>query len=115
MAYCIMPNHVHVVFAVRRDSSRLNEAGVCSRAEARRTVTTVTDILRLIKGSTARACNAALRRTGPFWQHESYDHVVRNGEELEHTIWYVLNNPVKARLVDSWEQWQWTYCKPNLL
>jgi putative transposase len=103
------------VFTVRRDLSRPNEAGAFRRAEARRTVATVTELLRLIKGSTARACNAALRRTGAFWQHESYDHVVRNGEELEQTIWYVLNNPVKARLVDSWEQWQWTYCKPNLV
>jgi len=24
----------------------------------------------------------------------------------------VLNNPVKAGLAESWEQWPWTYLKP---
>jgi hypothetical protein len=33
----------------------------------------VTDILRLIKGSTARECNKILNHTGSFWQHESYE------------------------------------------
>jgi hypothetical protein len=27
----------------------------------------------------------------------------------------VCDNPVKARLVQSWEQWPWTYVKPALL
>ena len=30
-------------------------------------------------------------------------------------VQYVLDNPVKAGLVDSWNQWPWTYCKPDLL
>ena len=45
---------------------------------------------------------------GSFWQAESYDHVVRNGE-LERIISYVLENPVKAGLVEDWEQWPYTY------
>ena len=109
IAFCIMPNHVHMVF---------DHAGVAERGSVgRRGSSTyrVTRILENLKWYTALKANRSLGRSGLFWQHESYDHVVRNGEELEHTIWYVLNNPVKARLVDSWEQWPWTYCKPNLL
>ncbi len=112
LAYSIMPNHVHVVFElVGQDSSRAEENG---RAETRPTFP-VTNLLRLIKGSTARTCNDLLYRSGAFWQHESYDHVIRSSQELERTIWYVLNNPVKAGLVNSWKGWEWTYCKPGLI
>ena len=107
LAYCIMPNHVHLVFTIRCDY-------VSSvRAEARATSTTsryiMTDILRLIKGATAREANKILNRTGAFWQHESYDRVVRDEKELNRIIGYTINNPVKAGLVKNAEDWKWTY------
>jgi len=107
LAYCIMPNHVHLVFTVRHDFI------TSVRAEARATSTTsryiMTDILRLIKGATAREANKILNRTGAFWQHESYDRVVRDEKELNRIIGYTINNPVKAGLVKNAEDWKWTY------
>lgn len=138
-AFTVMPNHVHmVVGTVGRDSSRPNDlqrgAGrdlsrpdeqgkalklkLDLQPEATREPSSwypLSRILRKIKGPTAVDCNRVLKRTGSFWQHESYDHVIRNGDELERTIWYVLYNPVKAGLVISWEQWPWTYVKPALV
>jgi hypothetical protein len=55
-----------------------------------------------LKGSSARECNLILSRTGQFWEHESFDHFVRAGKFYP-TIKYVLNNPVKARLVNTGE------------
>lgn len=110
LAYCIMPNHVHLVV------SRLAEpTGRVSRADC--PTYTLTDILRKLKWNTALRANRILKRSGAFWQDESYDHVVRTDKELEQTIWYVLNNSVKARLrrVKSWDQWKWTYVKPGIL
>jgi hypothetical protein len=52
-----------------------------------------------------------LGREGAFWQHENYDHFVRSGAELERIIKYVLYNPVKAKLIDDWAKWKWTYSK----
>ena len=69
----------------------------------------MTDILRLIKGSTAREANKILNCTGSFWQHESYDRVVRDEKELNRIIWYTINNPVKAGLVKNAEDWKWSY------
>lgn len=107
LAYCIMPNHAHLVFTIRCDY------GPSVRAEARATSTisrySMTDILRLIKGSTAHEANKILNRTGAFWQHESYDHVVRDEKELNRIIWYTINNPVKAGLVKNAEDWKWSY------
>jgi REP element-mobilizing transposase RayT len=55
-----------------------------------------------------------LGRSGPFWQHENYDHVIRDEGELERIIQYVIYNPVKAGLTDDWKQWKWTYCKYDM-
>lgn len=71
----------------------------------------VSKIMHSLKRYTGRRANLILGREGQFWQDESYDHVVRNEKEYERIIWYILNNPVKAGLVDSWEKWAWSYCK----
>ncbi|MCZ6774849.1 MAG: hypothetical protein O7D34_00150 [Ignavibacteria bacterium] len=76
---------------------------------------TLTPIIESLKKFTALQANRLLGRTGPFWQHESYDHVIRDTDELERTISYVTNNPVAAGLIQSWQQWPRTYCEPNLL
>ena len=61
--------------------------------------------MQSLKGYTARKVNHILGRSGTFWQHENYDRCVRNPDELERIISYVLNNPVKVGLVDEWDKW----------
>lgn len=88
LAWVVMPNHVHVVFQPFRE---------------------LPQITRWIKGSTARAANLLLGRTGqPFWQYESYDHCIRNSLELNRVILYVERNPVTTGLVEAIEEWQWS-------
>lgn len=106
LVYCIMPNHVHLLI-----ESLLTEAAA-HRGMSRKYP--VTETLRLLKGRTARACNLALNRSGKFWQHESYDHYVRNEEELGRIIAYILHNPVKAGLAKEWTDWKFTYLNPDL-
>jgi REP element-mobilizing transposase RayT len=91
ICYCIMPNHVHLVFRL------LSE------------VHTVSDVMKLIKGSTARECNQVLMKTGKFWQVESFDRLIRDANEMYNIINYVLNNPVKAGLVSKPEDWKYSY------
>ena len=108
IALCIMPNHVHIVNMLNDELevSQSNEKGKTKEY-------LLADVLRLIKGSSARESNKLLNRTGSFWQHESYDHVVRNEKELNKIILYVLNNPVKAGLVKDWKEWKWNYSLYN--
>ena len=96
-AYCIMPNHVHAVFSLRNDGNGVPFA--------------LQKVMQSLKAHTARAANWALARSGAFWQHESYDHVVRDGGELERIVAYVVNNPVKAGLVATAGKWPWTFVK----
>jgi REP element-mobilizing transposase RayT len=114
LAFSIMPNHVHQICIVGRpvwspyDHSSFNEQSPSSPY-------ILTRIMENLKWYTALKCNQQLGRSGAFWQHESYDHVVRDDRELIKTVQYVLNNPVKAGLAQSWDLWPWTYCKPGIL
>ena len=97
LAYCIMPNHMHVVFRPLPDADN--------------DTLSVTAIMQSLKGYTAYEANRLLDLRAQFWQRESYDHWVRDEKELLRIIRYVISNPVKAGLTDHWQNWPWTYCK----
>ena len=97
LAFCLMPNHMHLVVTL------------LARCDGAYYV--LHRILQSLKRHTARQANRILDRRGPFWQAESYDHVVSDADELARIVRYVINNPVKAGLVSEWESWPWTYCK----
>ena len=83
-AWCVMPNHVHVVF--RPDGGE-----------------TLADIVHSWKSFTSNAANHRLGRSGRFWQREYYDHQVRSGEEFSRIVRYVAENPLRAGL----QNWRW--------
>ncbi len=95
-AYCIMPNHVHLVMTPLPCADGYQP---------------LPRILHHIKGASASEANLLLERKGTFWQSESYDHVVRTPEELRRIVAYVLLNPVKAGLVARWQDWPWSYSR----
>ncbi len=101
-AFCIMPNHVHLLI----DQQEIPDP--MPRRDGRR-YTTLSRTLRLLKGKSTALCNRILGRRGAFWQHESYDHVIRNEPEYRRVLRYILENPLKAGLVDEWEQWPYLY------
>ncbi len=108
-AYSIMSNHVHAVFAPFLSERDLTEVLM---PEGRRFTSRnppLDAIMKSLKGYTAWECNRALQRKGTFRQAESYDHVVRDGEEFHRVVNYTLNNPVKAGLVKDWRDWKWNY------
>jgi putative transposase len=99
-AFCIMPTHIHIAcHAGVRDSSPMP----------------IIDVLANFKWYTALKCNKVLHRSGAFWLQECYDHVIRSGPELERTIRYIVNNPVKAGLARRWQDWRWTYCRADMV
>jgi hypothetical protein len=65
--------------------------------------------MQSLKGFTSHECNRLLQREGEFWAHESYDHYIRDNEEWQRIVAYVLNNPVKAGFIKEWRQWKWNY------
>jgi REP element-mobilizing transposase RayT len=95
LAFCIMPNHLHLVFAL---VGRVADPTKAGRDNVPSYI--VTNIFSSLKKYTALRANRLLHRRGSFWQDESYDHVIRD-DELERVVWYVLSNPEKAGLVQS--------------
>jgi REP element-mobilizing transposase RayT len=84
LAWCVMPNHVHVLLQPLPPWE-------------------LTAILHSWKSFTSNEANRMLARSGPFWQTESYDHLIRDNADLNHAYSYILTNPAKAGL----RQWKW--------
>lgn len=97
ICYCIMPNHIHLVFELLNKNRGLSK------------------IMQSIKRISARKSNQVLNRAGKFWQDESYDRLVRDDKELYFIIKYVLLNPVNAGLVQAWTNWEYSYCQPDYI
>jgi type I restriction enzyme R subunit len=75
--FVIMPNHVHLLTTPIAEHE-------------------LETILKAIKGKGAIDCNEVVGRSGTFWQPESYDHIVRDLEQLVAYREYIAGNPAKA-------------------
>ncbi len=98
LAFVVMPSHLHWVFQPIEDWVNqvvLNDPERTPREQ----------IVHSVNRFTARECNKLLGVSGAFWQHEPYDHWIRDAEELERIILYIEGNPVKAGLVAAPELW----------
>ena len=90
--FCIMPNHVHILIKPFDNSENIPIA--------------LSHIMHNHKSFTANKCNKFLKRSGTFWYPDYYDHYIRNEKEFHNVINYILQNPVKAGLVDDWKKWE---------
>lgn len=77
--YVVMPNHIHVLMRPLPSFE-------------------LEDILQAVKSYTATQINRLLGGEGRFWMRESYDHIVRDFEQLEAFQTYIKANPKKANL-----------------
>jgi hypothetical protein len=77
-----MPNHVHALVQPTGNNS-------------------LSEILHSWKSFTANEINRVTSRREELWMHESYDHIVRDWEELLNWRRYIAGNPEKARLRDT--------------
>jgi len=94
-AVVVMPDHVHLLLTP-----------LCG---ADRNPHSLVEILQGIKGASAHSVNRSLRRSGPVWQEESFDHVLRSSESFEEKLEYIRQNPVQRGLVTKPEDYQWLW------
>jgi putative DNA methylase len=109
LAWCIMPNHVHILIQPFEstelpDQTTTDHDSVCSD-EVADAASPLSRIMHSLKSYTANEANRLLGRTGTFWQRESYDHWVRDLDELERIVDYIRLNPVKAGLCKLAHEW----------
>lgn len=87
--WCVMPNHVHVLFRLEGDA-------------------VLAEIVRSWKGGSALEINRLLGRAGPLWQRDYYDRFVRDMDHFHDCRAYIRNNPVKAGLCARPEDWKFS-------
>lgn len=94
IAWCLMPNHVHLIAIPAEE-----------------------DGLRAMLGETHRRytarINARYQWTGHLWQGR-FGSAVMDEAHLAHAIRYVCLNPVRARLVARAEDWPWSSVRAHL-
>ena len=96
LASCIMSNHVHIMIRLLPAAPPLSV------------------VMQNHKKFTAVQSNRVLQRSGPFWAEESFDTIIKDNSHFYNTVFYIIQNPVKAGLVTDWYNWKWTYLHPEL-
>jgi len=82
--YVIMPDHIHLFVRGGLDSS-------------------LAQWIRLLK----RNLSKSILRNRPHWQQGFFDHLIRHGESYAQKWEYVRENPVRAGLVATADEWRW--------
>jgi len=85
---CVMPDHVHLLIHPL-PIQKGEETGVHSLQE----------ILHSVKSFSAHEVNKVMHRSGPVWQQESFDRMIRSESDLHEKWNYIWNNPRETRLV----------------
>ena len=88
-SWVIMPNHSHILLSPR-EGHHLDE------------------IEHSIKSYTANEANKILGRRGQFWAIECFDRYIRDWRHFNAVVKYIENNPVKAGLCRTAEEWEFS-------
>jgi putative transposase len=85
IAYCFMPDHLHLLV------SGMSEDSNCLA------------FMRTFKQRSGFAFRRFSR--GRLWQHKFYDHILRPRDQWESVAWYIWTNPVRKGLCAGPEDW----------
>jgi len=94
VAYCLMPNHVHLIAVPSAPGS-------------------LADTLRIAHREYAERINLRFGWTGHLWQ-ERFGSCPMDEHHARNALRYVLLNPVRAGLVDRAEKWPWSSARALL-
>ncbi|MBU1208886.1 MAG: DUF1156 domain-containing protein [Proteobacteria bacterium] len=89
LTWCIMHNHVHVLVETMQGWP-------------------LGDVVHSWKSFTAKEANKVLGRSGKFWMKDYFDRFIRDEFHFAGVKEYIENNPVKAGLCRSPEEWRFS-------
>lgn len=84
--YLFMPDHIHIILSGKTEESDIKKC---------------LDRFKQKTGFWLYKNKASCK-----WQKDYYDHVLRKEEDLETVIKYILNNPLRAGIVENWKQYK---------
>lgn len=80
LAWVLMPDHLHWLIVLKQGS--------------------LSDLMRRIKGRSAKRVNALSGQQGRLWQDGFHDRALRREEDILPAARYIVANPLRAGLVD---------------
>jgi putative transposase len=87
--YCVMPNHVHILFSLAGEHSEGK-----SNAFKERNGGSASAIVSAIKSAVTRRLRDRYKRPDlEVWHEKFHDHVVRDEADLDRIREYIINNP----------------------
>jgi 5-methyltetrahydrofolate--homocysteine methyltransferase len=96
----VMPDHVHLLF-----EPQLKGEGNGGEA----TFWSLTEILHGIKSSTAHRINKSRGTSGPVWEKESFDRLIRSEADLQEKFGYICRNPWDSGAASQNENYSWLW------
>lgn len=98
--YVIVPNHVHGVIILRGNSGRdevtsslRNESGIESQQSIIKRIPTLGQVVAFFKYRSTKLINMKGNSPGArFWQRNYYEHIIRDGNDLDRVRKYLSNN-----------------------
>ncbi|MCZ7602224.1 MAG: transposase [Melioribacteraceae bacterium] len=98
VAYCLMPNHFHLLILVKREEEVLTA-------------------LKKLFLSYSKSFNKETNRSGPLFEGRYKSKLVPDNDYLLHLTRYIHLNPVRAKLVSEPDEWKFSsypdYIKPS--
>ncbi len=118
LAWCLMPDHIHVLLAPREAKSGLgnDHSTVGAPSSGRPSRVQLSPLSRLVAdwaSSATHLANQATAGHGSIWQEGFHDHTVRRDERIADIVDYIHQNPVRRGLVEHTEDWPWSSASPR--
>jgi putative transposase len=96
--FVVMPNHFHGIIIINNCSRGVLQYAP-TKAKLQSPSQTTGAIVRGFKSATTKQINISRNAPGiPIWQRNYYEHIIRNGNELNRIRKYILDNPLQWQL-----------------
>ena len=110
LAYCLMPNHFHLLVHINYTSSPVKDEDSITG-----TVPILNRKIGTLQSSYTRAIQKQELFTGSLFQQKTKAVQIKTDNQLLTCVNYIHQNPMKAKLVDKMEEWEFSsfreYCK----
>lgn len=100
-AYCLMPNHFHLLVGVKQD---LNLTGLIKHPSNNPTIKAFSDFFN----SYTQAYNKRYERKGNLFIRAFNRRPILDEQQWQETFLYIHLNPVKHGFVERTEDWKWS-------
>ncbi len=94
-AYCLMPNHVHLLVVPEKEESLARGVGLTNQLYT-------------------QYINRKFNQSGRVWQNRFFSCMVDSDKYLWTVACYIESNPIKAGLVDRIENYEWSSARAHL-